>query len=379
MKGINNYSILTLVTLISLASCGSKDRDQHKLEHQKSGVIVGTVDWKDITKIRSTHLKRIKSRAVGNIKLPSMGSRCTGFLVTSDILMTNQHCIPSARHAKNVTVIFNHEEGVSEEDRREYICDEFIGNNYKLDFALLRCEGNPGDRYGVITLDPSTPSVGDSVYVIQQNCDYYLDRGCDPTKKIAEGSLTEVSTELTHDADTLGGSSGSPLFSKAHKVIAIHHAGRGNSGLGRGLENYAVPMSRIVPYLLEEYPNIEFRVSGSQSGGTADIFEPNDSKEEATRIRNLPFKKSGLKISKNDKDIFKFVIAEKKLVTIKIEFTHSKGDLDLYLYRSSNSLIKKSAGVSSSELIKKTIVAGTYFVKVKGYKGAVGKYKLTLQ
>ncbi|MEX1100172.1 MAG: hypothetical protein WEB87_07090, partial [Bacteriovoracaceae bacterium] len=89
---------------------------------------------------------------------------------------------------------------------------------------------------------------------------------CLPTQKISTGVLLgSNSTQIKHDADTLGGSSGSPIFDKgSHKVVGIHNAGL-NHGPNNGGTNYGIPMYRIVDHLKSAYPHVNITSSSSRS------------------------------------------------------------------------------------------------------------------
>ena len=64
---------------------------------------------------------------------------------------------------------------------------------------------------------------------------------------------------------------------------------------------------------------------------------------------------------------------------VKIDFNHNVGDLDLYLYNASGTLMKYSNGVTNSEELSLAgYIAGTYYVKVAGYSGATGSYTLNV-
>ena len=107
------------VSLFLSISCGKKDSVlQNGFEVTQSSIIVGGLDWEEITTLKSQGEERTNSFGVAHVDLPAMGSRCTGFLISSNIVMTNQHCIPSAAYARGVTVSFNVEEGI-EKGREE--------------------------------------------------------------------------------------------------------------------------------------------------------------------------------------------------------------------------------------------------------------------
>ncbi|MDC1175235.1 PPC domain-containing protein [Bacteriovoracaceae bacterium] len=365
-----------ILLAIVITGCGKQSEDAGQAQVTTGSIIVGDLGWREINTSSSSVMKE-NAKAVADVDLPVMGSRCTGFLVANNVLMTNQHCIPTASHARGVTVTFDHVKGVSKSAQKRFKCDKFIGNDSKLDFALLECEGNPGAEYGVVELSDDTASVKSNIYVVQQNCDYYSDRNCDWTKKYSTGQVTKVADEYSHNADTLGGSSGSPVFSSSsNKVVGIHHAGYGNNGMGRGYENYAVPMNKIVQHIHTYFPQVQL---GQSSGGSTPTQpsgpKGNDTMEGATKLSGSKRVRGSVSSSK-DVDFFKFTAYSK--VTATLTFSHSDGDLDMYLVDSNGNVVDKSESISNKEFFSKKVKAGTYYVLVKGYKGATGKYYLDI-
>lgn len=371
------YSMMVaVVSLMLISSCGKQSDDAGNGQVTSGSIIVGDLGWREIGTSSSSVMKQ-NAKAVADIDLPKMGSRCTGFLVANNVLMTNQHCIPSASHARGVTVTFDHVKGVAKSAQKRFKCDQFIGNNRTLDYALLKCEGNPGAEYGVVDLSDDPVGKGTNIYVVQQNCDYYTKRDCDWTKKYSTGQVTKVAAEYSHNADTLGGSSGSPVFSSSsNKVVAIHHAGYGNNGFGRGYENYAVPMHKIVQDIHTNFPSVQLGVGGS-SGGSPVQSGPkgNDTMEGATKLKGSKRVRGSISSSK-DVDFFRFYASSSVKAVLK--FTHSAGDLDMYLVDSKGNVIAKSESTSDVERFSKSVKAGYYYVLVKGYKGAKGKYYLDI-
>ena len=363
--------VYLIVSIFVLVSCGKNSNDP--LQMVNSHIIVGELDWADVTSLRQSSAERRNANKVGKLDIPVIGSRCTAFLISNDIVMTNHHCIPTSSYSQGVVVQFKFEKGVVESAQEEFECDQFIGNNRTLDYALLRCKGSPGRKFGVVELAEREVEAMSSIYIVQQNCDYYMERGCEPTKKISFGRITEVHNEYTHNADTLGGSSGSPVFSgSSDKVVAIHHAGYGNNGTGRGIENYAVPMHKIVDDIHENFPGVlEARADDDDapeipvhtSIATAmEIEDRHTSQQELTSDEQVHFYK--LKISSSGSQY------------IKIDFDHSVGDLDMELITSSGKVIARSTSTSDTEKIYKYLSRGSYFIKVYGFAGALGNYKL---
>jgi hypothetical protein len=358
-------------------SCGKQDHYNGDVGPIGSSVIIGSTDWKEIGTLASSNQIRQAASPVGDIDIPAVGSRCTGFLISADVFLTNHHCITKRSDAVGVTVSFNHQAGVAKASIEKFDCSTFIGNDEELDFALLKCAGSPGLKYGIAQLDGRELSPSESIYVVQQNCDYYSDASCDWTKKYAVGKVVDVADEITHDADTLGGSSGSPVFSlNSHKVVALHHAGLANLGRGRGSENYAVPMSRITDRLERDFASV-LGTGGSSGGSRVGNSDGNDSFDVA-RALSSKVRLSGKVANSVDVDFYSFKLTQAKTVQVQLSFSHASGDLDISLYDSQKRLVAKSEGSSNLESIQKLLASGTYYIKIYGYKGAAGEYSLTI-
>ncbi|MGK0366874.1 MAG: V8-like Glu-specific endopeptidase [Thermoproteota archaeon] len=379
---VSKVAIAITLSTLFLVSCG---KDPNKEIHvSESAVIIGNLDWKDISTIPSSSPRRKNANKVAKVDIPIIDTRCTGFLISKNVIMTNHHCIPNSSYAQGVKVQFKYETGQengSAEDQKEYDCSELIGNDQELDYALLKCKGNPGDDVGTVRLATVPVALSSSIYIVQQNCDYYLEGNCNPTKKVSYGTVTAQRDDFTHTADTLGGSSGSPVFSRTtNQVVGIHHAGFGNNGMGRGIENYAVPMHKIVRDIKARFPDVKLgTTSGNSSGSSTSQYEPNNSLATAFNITNASTRIKEEVSSSSDQDYFVVNVVGASSLKVSITFKHAEGDLDLYLYTKQMKLLKKSSGTSSSEKVEMTLAPGKYIVKVKGYRGAQGKYELVIR
>ncbi len=238
-----------------LTACGAPEVDESlssdTLMSSESTVIVGSVDWKSSTLLSGTEAAR--ANAVGYISIPAKGSRCTAWLVSDDVVITNNHCVARSGDARGARVSFNYIDGVSSTARIWYDCSTFVQTWKNLDMTALRCaplNGQlPGQVYGKLTIASTDAATNSSIYVVHQNCDYNTQSGCAPTKKYSPGSILNAnfsSTDASYNADTLGGSSGSPVLSATtHEVVALHHYGFGGDSLGRGTHNSGVRASLI--------------------------------------------------------------------------------------------------------------------------------------
>lgn len=381
-----------LVSLAAASGCvvehgGSIDPDTGLSVEAQNGeqVIIGGVNWEEINTLSDSSPERVNSRAVGYISIPAKGTRCTGFLINDNVVMTNEHCISNQSEAQGATVSFRREAGVPWSEWATFNCGTYLGDSATYDYALLQCEGSPGQTHGVLELEARNASTNDSLYVIHQNCDYYQAPGCTPNKKISRGQITRVDTEFRHNADTLGGSSGSPVFSQtSHKVFALHHVGVGNDGNGRGSYNYAVKMSNILNDLASRFPNVTLgggSVLAPDPPADADTFEPNNTAGTATSAA-LPLDVDDLSITSGDVDVYEVELTSPGTLVVDVLFSHSAGDLDVTVHGAngpSSAAIASGTSANNDEHLEKTgLQPGTYFVVVYGYNGATNAYDLRL-
>lgn len=220
----------------------------------RAEVIIGDLNWSDYFDLKNTR-EKANAKAIGQIRIPTINAACTAFLISHNTIMTNNHCVPNSQYAYNLRLYMRDEDNT----RQVFNCDKLLVTNPTLDFAVLECDGHPGDVYGTIALTMNRPSQNQSLYVVQENCDYIDEPRCVVQKFLARGQIRQFSqNSLSHDADTLGGSSGSPIFDQqTHHLLGIHHAGMEKNTKNPAM-NFGIPIYRIVDFLLENYPDIEF-------------------------------------------------------------------------------------------------------------------------
>ncbi len=163
----------------------------------------------------------------------------TGFLVSPDLVLTCMHVWQAA-----VGIGTEVDSVVARFDFRRLLGgDEFMGTTFPvhtspvvaqspradLDFVLLRLEQSTGlmpvEEYkeaperGWVQVQNAAPSVGQSVYILQHPAGASL--------KLAEGQMRSLdSVSLRYDANTLRGSSGSPVFRHDNwTLVGMHQQG----------------------------------------------------------------------------------------------------------------------------------------------------------
>ena len=127
--------------------------------------------------------------------------------------------------------------------------------------------------------------------------------------------------------------------------------------------------------------NYTLSVHGPAAELAADEFEPDDSFVAAADLRVVSGSSTRDNLTINsttDLDYYKFTIDANGTADhfVSIIFDQTAGDLDLFLYDTNQNLIKSSETNNSSESIPLALDAGTYYVLVKGYNGALNNYSL---
>ncbi|CCJ06817.1 DNA/RNA non-specific endonuclease [Methylocystis sp. SC2] len=181
--------------------------------------------------------------AVAYVESPLNSSVGSGFLVSPNLFITNQHVLESADHAKSAQITFGREIEAGrltkttafrlDPDRFSLFSPESV-----LDYALVAV----GDRiagedsleslgYCILSDHPDKHMLGMSVNIIQHPLGSY--------KMISvRNNLLQYRTtrSLLYETDTEHGSSGSPVFNDEWELIALHHWGEPSLALGDGDE-----------------------------------------------------------------------------------------------------------------------------------------------
>jgi len=251
-----------------------------RLEGFRPFAIIGELDWLETSSLSRNSHEYMRSRSVALLKLPQ-GEWCTSFLVAQDILWTSTHCLGGlAERGGTLEAVFNWEKGVPEYEREAFVCDEVLaswpapGAMWRAnawDVTLLRCRPGPinagfsqlpGDRWGVLQLCDEDIEAKEPIYLIHQNECWGASPSCEarrkltdpdanPSKKISFGVIADPHFQrdlFTHDADTLGGSSGAPVFDPQSGYVIGYHRGYVR---GRDL-NGATAIEEIRPALERE-------------------------------------------------------------------------------------------------------------------------------
>jgi endonuclease G len=157
--------------------------------------------------------------------------QATGFLVDSNLLMTNHHVFATARETIGYAVNFGFERsqrGIETGVVFELDPDTFFLSDQSLDFAITAVKVRSVDggsilaEYAPIRLIEATPKIlrGQPVNIIQHPEGRPKEYAYQQNKLI---DILEKDGFLHYETDTQRGSSGSPAFNEVWELIALHH------------------------------------------------------------------------------------------------------------------------------------------------------------
>lgn len=167
------------------------------------------------------------AKSVVRVKLTN-GS-ATGFLVSSDILMTNNHVFETKRDARLATLQFNYQlnaDGTAA-PVDEWKCDpdDLFKTNPRLDYTIVRVKrrngSTPGDSWSYHDLRHGvTVVVGQRVNIIQHPQGRFEEIAFRDNKVMAANKSKSFIQYVT---DTDYGTSGAPVFDDWFNVVALHN------------------------------------------------------------------------------------------------------------------------------------------------------------
>lgn len=178
------------------------------------------------------------ARAIARIHLRDESGRTrgwgTGFLIAPNVLLTNNHVLEDANDARLATAEFSYERDIAD---REVVPTPFtlepqrlFFTSVDLDFTVVAVADTPlpGSRkrqlsdYGCLPLLSVAGKAmeGEWLTIIQHP------GGERKQVCVRENRLMKRTNDvLWYSTDTLGGSSGSPVFNNDWYVVALHHSG----------------------------------------------------------------------------------------------------------------------------------------------------------
>ncbi|MGP1488467.1 MAG: DNA/RNA non-specific endonuclease [Peptoanaerobacter stomatis] len=186
----------------------------------------------------------------------------TGFLVSENVLMTNNHVIDSMRTALNSIAEFNYQDDVNfmpcPTCTFRLNPEQFFVTDEELDFTLVALKDNPSSDkqpkdFGHLHLIAEEGKIleGEYVSIIQHP------NGGPKAVTIRENKVSSILDDFIHYlTDTEPGSSGSPVFNDQWIVVALYHSGVPNPNKkNTWIANEGIRISSISNYFAKKYNN----------------------------------------------------------------------------------------------------------------------------
>lgn len=178
----------------------------------------------------------LAARAIARIEIRTPAERLygwgTGFLIAPNVLLTNNHVLPTAASASPSRAQFRYERDLDDRLGEAVVFrfrpEQLFYTSKELDFTVVAVEPEPveGDRpleeFGFLPLldVPGKVSEGEWLTIIQHPAGEHKQL-CARENRL----MKRTDDVLWYSTDTLGGSSGSPVFNNDWYVVALHHSG----------------------------------------------------------------------------------------------------------------------------------------------------------
>jgi endonuclease I/V8-like Glu-specific endopeptidase len=189
----------------------------------------------DLMPVNYLLLGQHRARTVGRIHIRDQAGQLqgfgTGFLVSPQLLLTNNHVLDSARTARSSQVEFDYEDDEAGRDRQTVFFSldpaAFFLTDQHLDFSLVAVAPEAAQRrapreWGWNRLSEQAGLVvkGEYVSIVQHP------QGEQKQIALRENQVIDLLEDFTHyRTDTAPGSSGSPVFNDQWELVALHHSG----------------------------------------------------------------------------------------------------------------------------------------------------------
>jgi hypothetical protein len=150
---------------------------------------------------------------------------CTGFLVTADLLFTNEHCLGTEPAALSALVEFGFD--TPDATPTTFRVSRLEAASIPLDYAIVRLSEAP-NGFGRVRLMAAPADEDQALVIIEHPAGEFKQASIDDckVKSVSRPGSEGGPTDFGHLCDTLGGSSGSPVLDRqSGGLVGLHHLG----------------------------------------------------------------------------------------------------------------------------------------------------------
>lgn len=202
------------------------DKYSHQFKEPRTKSIVGKDERLDIGEaFPASSLYRRYGQSVVAIfyqKLTGSDTNCTGFFLTSQLIITNHHCISEESQLENAEVRFNFLTG---ETYEIMALSKLEDTNRDLDYSILRLSAPVNES---LIVQFNLGEIKKKLILIQHpegDPQMISIKDCSLEAK----TVPDRPSDFYHRCDSEGGASGSPVMLEGTgEVVGLHHMGRFN-------------------------------------------------------------------------------------------------------------------------------------------------------
>jgi len=204
-----------------------------KVAYQTAGgswvSIIDDPEFEEIVKYNDDQYITLVARSIAKLSFFDNGfDSCTGFMIDRNQIMTNHHCVATKEVCETTMAIFGFQKDEHDNVQigKQYACEKVVKADYDHDYSVLELRDSPGDEWGSLEFTTSPVANMQDIYIIQ-HADGKPKQISKTNCRVLDIKVAgrAADTDFTHECDTLGGSSGSPVMTMDHKVTGLHHFG----------------------------------------------------------------------------------------------------------------------------------------------------------
>jgi trypsin-like peptidase len=183
---------------------------------------------------------------------------CTGFMISDDMMITNDHCIDSDSTCRSAKIIFNYLGDYASAERHE--CVSVKRHSPTEDWSIVQVDGSPGNstKWGHLKLVGRDLDRGDfspsGLFIVQHpgfQTKQVSVQGCALTSTSAPNEVLRK-IDFADSCDAVDGTSGSPVSDATGAVVGIHHLG---AAAGWERQNRAIRVNAIYEEIKDLLPS----------------------------------------------------------------------------------------------------------------------------